>query len=330
MADVAGDVDALVGRLLPAWLQRQGALLSVKDAASGAYVQVNAAMAQWLGRSSMAEVVGRADGELLDAPLVTALRAAEQTVLAQPLALTSEHRFEWRGARHDFAVWRQVVVQPDGRRLICAIWTDQAPRKRQEAQLRAALEQLEQQQRLNEQLRREIQDHSLRDAATGLYQGARFEDQLCREVDLSVREHREFAVARVALDAPSERVAALGPIGRARVLEALGRLLRSNIRAMDGASRLDEDRFAVLLSGVGLATAHSRMEQLRRQCATQIVVHEGQELGFSVSMGVASFPHTARTQEELLQSCEAALAEAQRRGGNQVALASIRFEAVRG
>ena len=82
----------------------------------------------------------------------------------------------------------------------------------------------------------------------------------------------------------------------------------------------------MLLSGVGLATAHSRMEGLRRQCATQIVVLEGRELGFTVSMGVASFPHTASTQEELFQAAKTALAEARRRGGNHVALASIRFE----
>ena len=69
-----------------------------------------------------------------------------------------------------------------------------------------------------------------------------------------------------------------------------------------------------------------RMEGLRRQCATQIVVQDGQELGFTVAMGVASFPHTSHTQDDLLAACEAALAEAQRRGGNLVTLAAIRFE----
>ena len=108
----------------------------------------------------------------------------------------------------------------------------------------------------------------------------------------------------------------------------MGRLLRGNTRAMDASCRLDERLFGVLLSGVGLATAHSRMEGLRRQCATQIVVLDGQELGFSVSMGVASFPHTAASQQELLDACEGALAEARRRGGNHLTLASIRFEPV--
>ena len=71
---------------------------------------------------------------------------------------------------------------------------------------------------------------------------------------------------------------------------------------------------------------YARMEGLRRQCASQIVVLDGQELGFSVSMGVASFPHTAASQPELMAACEAALAAARACGGNHLTLASIRFE----
>jgi GGDEF domain-containing protein len=56
-------------------------------------------------------------------------------------------------------------------------------------------------------------------------------------------------------------------------------------------------------------------------------VHDGRELGFTVSMGVASFPHTAQTQDDLRNACEAALDDARRRGGNRVALASIQFDA---
>jgi diguanylate cyclase (GGDEF)-like protein len=186
--------------------------------------------------------------------------------------------------------------------------------------------QLEQQQLATEQMRREAQDGAYRDGATGLYQRPHFDDQLRREVDLSSREHREFALVMIALDAPVDAVRAHGDEARTRVLEALGRLLRSNTRAMDASCRLDEDRFSILLSGVGLATAHARMEGLRRQCATQIVVLGGHDFGFTVSMGVASFPHTAHTQEDLTRAADLALAEAQKRGGNHVTLASIRFE----
>lgn len=309
---------------LTAWMMRQRAMLAVKDAATGRYEYVNAAMAKFLGRPA-ADICGHTDAELVDPALATAWRTAEQTALAQAQPLCSEHRFEWAGSRHDYTVLR-LASETHGQRWLCSVWTDQTAQRHKDAQLRAALEQLEQQQRANEKLRLELADQGLRDVATGLYTRPHFEDQLRREVDLSTREHREFALVLIEIDPIAEKVRNLGAPAETRVFEAMGRLLRGNTRAMDASCRLDERLFGVLLSGVGLATAHSRMEGLRRQCATQIVVLDGQELGFSVSMGVASFPHTVGSQHELLAACEGALAEARRRGGNHLTLASIRFE----
>ena len=317
---------------LPAFVQQQGGLLAVKDADTGRYVHISTAMAAFLGQPNGA-ITGRTDADIFDAPLATALRAAEQTALAQGAPLLSEHQFEWAGSRRDFSVLRVLAVPakttasaPSGRRWLTAIWLDMAGERQREQQLRGALEQIEQQQHANERLRREIADQALRDPASGLHRRAHFEDQLRREVDLSTREHREFSIVFVELDAPVPKVLALGAAGEQCVLEAMGRLLRGGTRAMDASCRYEDRRFAVLLSGVGLATAHARMEGLRRKCATQIVVHEGQELGFTVAMGVASFPHTANTQDGLIIACESALAEAQRRGGNHLTLAAIRFE----
>ena len=315
---------------LPAFVQQQGGLLAVKDVDTGRYVHVSEAMAAFLGQPRGA-IIGRTDADIFDASLAIALRAAEQTALAHGAPLLSEHQFEWAGSRRDFSVLR-VLAGPaatatPGRRWLTAIWIDKAGEHMREEQLRAAFEQIEQQQHANDRLRREIADHALRDPASGLHRRAHFEDQLRREVDLSTREHREFSIVFIELDAPGPKVLALGAAGEQRVLEAMGRLLRGGTRAMDASCRYEDRRFAVLLSGVGLATAHARMEGLRRKCATQIVVHEGQELGFTVAMGVASFPHTANTQDGLILACESALAEAQRRGGNHLTLAAIRFEA---
>jgi diguanylate cyclase (GGDEF)-like protein len=325
-ASPALDLPALLGGVLPALVLRRGDLLAVKDPAGGRYVHVNDAMAAFLGKPA-AQVLGRTDAELLEGGLAATLRAAEQTALAQGAPLVSEHRFEWAGLRQEFSVLRMLGA-PDaqGRRWLVSVWSDLAPERQREAQLRAALDQIEQQQQANDLLRRELADQALRDPSSGLYRRAHFEDQLRREVDLSTREHREFAIVYAEIDPPAAKVLALGEAGERCLLEAMGRLLRSGTRAMDASCRYDERRFAVLLSGVGLATAHARMEGLRRKCTAQIVVHEGQELGFTVSVGVASYPHTAQSQEALQTACETALQEARRRGGNHVTLAAIRFE----
>ena len=314
-----------LARLLHALLRRQGALLSIKEADSGRYAFVNSAMAQLLGHP-LENILGRTDAELVEPALATAWRAGEQTALAQRQVLASEHRFEWAGTRREYTVLRMPFEADDAQRWLVSVWTDLGPQRQKETQLRTALEQLEEQQRANENLRLELTDQGLRDKATGLYTRPHFEDQLRREVDLSTREHREFALVLIDIDPFNDKVRAAGVAAETRVFEAMGRLLRGNTRAMDASCRLDDRLFGILLSGVGLATAHSRMEGLRRQCASQIVVLDAQELGFSVSMGVASFPHTAHSQPELLAACEGALAEARRRGGNHLTLASIRFE----
>lgn len=303
---------------------RVDASLAVKDAATGRYVWADQALTDALCPG--VGLAGRSDAECFDGPTTAALRAADQTAGAHPGVLASEHRFEAAGTRHDYTVLRQCVAL-DGTQWLASLWIDRSAVRQRESQLRNALEQLETLQRAHEALHREFKDQGLRDSDSGLNTRAHFEDQLRREVDLSTREHREFALVFIELDPPGEKVTSLGAPAHSRVLETMGRLLRGNTRAMDASCRLDAQRFGVLLSGVGLATAHSRMEGLRRQCATQIVVHQLQELAFTVSVGVASFPHTAHSQDELLQACQSALAEARRRGGNQVTLASIRFEA---
>jgi len=316
--------DLLFGRL---WVQvgrRLGGWAALKDAGSGRYLQMDPALSALL-RPDGPALKDAVDADWCDSGMVAALRAADQAALARDDVLASEHRCDVAGERRDLLVLR-LAGHDGGRQLVASVWVDRTALRQKEQQLRQALDQIEQLQRANESLRLELKDQGLRDAASGLYTRSHFEEQLRREVDLSTREHREFALVFVGVDPPSGPGAAAGDAARVRVLEALGRLLRGNTRAMDASCRYDDGRFAVLLSGVGLATAHSRMEGLRRQCATQIVVHDGQELGFTTSMGVASFPHTAHTQDDLVAASEAALAEARRRGGNHVTLAAIRFE----
>ncbi|MEK8052576.1 diguanylate cyclase [Ideonella sp. DXS22W] len=321
---IAASVLGLQAQALQTLAQQQGWPMAVKCADDGRYLVANGAFAALLGRATD-EVVGRSDAELFEPAAVPALRAAEQSAQAQGGVFTSDHRFEHRGERREFSVLR-VPGTGAGRALLLSVWQDQQPLRQREQQLAQALAQLEQLQKAHEQLRRESGEQGLRDQASGLNTRAHFDDQMRRELDLSVREHREFALVYMVLDPASPRVAALGERAHACICEAMGRLLRGNTRAMDASCRLDDRHFAVLLSGVGLATAHSRMEGLRRQCATQIVMLDGERLEFTVSMGVASFPHTAHGQDELVAACQAALSEARRRGGNTVALASIRFE----
>lgn len=293
----------------------------VKDE-QGRYVHLNAAAAALLGRPAAA-LIGLTDEEGLDADTAAVLKAGDAAAGGGRFPSQREERV----AGKEVSATRLMLDLPRGR-VLCGTWVDQNELRRTQAQLRHALSQLEQHQRENEDLRLELQDQAVRDPMSGVYNVRHYEEQMRREIDLSQREHREFALVAIRID-EFDAIAATptGAKASARILQAVGRLLRSNTRAMDAPCRLGDDRFAVVLSGIGLATAHARMESVRRQCEAQIVMVEGREVRFTVSMGVASFPHTAETREQLLSAAEEALTQAQARGRNCVVMASIPFEA---
>jgi diguanylate cyclase (GGDEF)-like protein len=310
-----------------AWVESSECLFSVKEVSSGRHVHVNERLAAFW-RRPVADVVGATDADLMGGDRSAQLLAADRSVVAHGPTLISEHCIERDGVLREFSVFRCLLVTADGGtpRHLCSIWTELTASRRADERLLRALKHIESQQAASPGLSRVQTDAGSRVPRTGLHTIERFDDLLRRELDLSSREHREFALAAIALDPQPETALALGAAARNRVLQALGALLNSSTRATDASCQIDEDRFIVLLSGVGLATAHWRMEDLRRQCAAHVVVQGGEGLGFRVSMGVASFPHTATTGAELTQACEAALTEARSHGGDHVRLASIRFE----
>jgi diguanylate cyclase (GGDEF)-like protein len=204
---------------------------------------------------------------------------------------------------------------------VLTAWWDDAPAREQSAQLQRALAQIAQQQAAFDKLDARYRDGQ--DRPSPLFRSENFEEHLRRELALSSREHREFALAVLVLEDAPAMAATHGPGCVARVSDAIVQMLRANTRTMDMISPLGGGRFGVLLSGVGLSTAYSRLDQFRRQCRTHLVVHEGVSVQFQVSAGVASFPHSAETLDALSEAAEAALAEAARQGGHRVCVAAL-------
>lgn len=304
-------------------LQFEGVQLALKDAGTGRYLWASGSCLAWLG-GDPARVIGATDLELLPQSEANALQAADARALASGAPVVVEdHRFERAGVRTEFRVLRQVLTPPDGPRQLLSLWRDVTQDRRDAARLQSALEQIERQQSAVEALRR--QHAQGLDRPSELFRREHFEEHLRREAALSAREHREFALVLLAPDRTEALRQSLGEPALQAVAQSMAHLMRSNTRAMDVLSQLGDGRFAILLSGVGLATAHARMEHLRRACATEVVVVGGQGFNFEVSIGVASFPHTAGTLAELSQAAVRALADARQRGGNRVALASIRL-----
>lgn len=170
-----------------------GGFVGIKAVGTGRYVFASAGLAALF---ECAEIVGRTDAELLKAEETSGLRRAEQTAMAQRTVLINEHRLDVRGRKREFSVTRCAL----GEGYLLAVWQDRTEDKLREGQLQRALTQIEELQAQLESLRREMESGSGRDEVSGLYLRAQFDDSLRREIDLSQREHREFALVIIALD----------------------------------------------------------------------------------------------------------------------------------
>lgn len=305
-------------------LDARGVLVAVKDAA-GRYLYANSRYAAFVGRAAD-DLIGHSDLDLMPQADAAALRAADQRALTASAPSDDEHRFERVDGKHEFHASRLAIdIGPGPASGLICLWWDETTSRHDHArtveQLQLALAQIERQQGVMDKLA--AQKAAPTAPSTELFRSEHFEEHARRELDLSSREHREFAVVLMTLDRAAQLDARFGAGAVKRVMDAVGQILRTNTRAMDVITRVGADRYAILLSGVGLATAHTRMEQMRRQCATHIVVHDSHPLGFEVSVGIASFPHTADKLDALSHAAETALLEAAKRGGNRVALAPI-------
>ena len=78
-----------------------GAYAVLRRKQDGRYLAASESMAAFYGRPPD-QVIGHSDTELLDPTLGAAMRAADQTALAHGRQLSSEHRFDWRDAKHDW------------------------------------------------------------------------------------------------------------------------------------------------------------------------------------------------------------------------------------
>jgi diguanylate cyclase (GGDEF)-like protein len=313
-------LDELAPGLL-ALMQASGSMLSIKDSSSGRYLWANAAMLGFLGQD-LQGLVARTDLELMPQADAAALRAADQRALAAGSPSADTHHFERGGHKVELLSWRCVLGSGGPAPRILTLWRHHA-QSGVEQRLQQALAQIERQQAALDKLRQ--QQSQVQDRPNELFRREHFEAQLRREVALAQREGREFALVLLAVDRLEPLLQQRGAAAAARVADALGQLMRGNTRAMDVLSQLGPDRFAILFSGIGLATAHARVEQLRRACASEVLVQDGESFGFEISAGVASFPHSADALAALSQAAIRALNDARQRGGNQVALASIQL-----
>jgi len=167
-------------------------------------------------------------------------------------------------------------------------------------------------------LENELREQAIRDPLTGLFNRRYLQVTLDREIARVHRASQPVGIIIMDIDRFKLINDSHGHKAGDLVLEALGELLKHNIRQEDIACRYGGEEFVVVMPGASLHTAHERAEIIRAKIDALQVGYDSWKLRITVSVGVAAYPQHGATGEDVLIRADRALYHAKQEGRNRV------------
>jgi diguanylate cyclase (GGDEF)-like protein len=170
---------------------------------------------------------------------------------------------------------------------------------------------------------KQLEELAITDQKTGLLNATAWHEGAKNELSRASRQGSIFGVLMVDLDYFKKVNDTYGHLAGDEVLKAIARLLKDEIRDYDSAGRFGGEEFAVLIPD---STAHdivATAERLRQRVTELDVVAptdggEAMISGLSASIGVAIYPNSGTTLEQLMLTADSAVYTAKSNGRNQV------------
>ncbi|GAB3264332.1 putative bifunctional diguanylate cyclase/phosphodiesterase [Kineosporia babensis] len=175
-------------------------------------------------------------------------------------------------------------------------------------------------------LEERLTHQAFHDSLTGLANRQLFADRLSHALARRAGTAQPLVVLFVDLDDFKQINDRLGHGTGDRVLEAVGRRIRTATRAGDTAARLGGDEFAVLMEGASLRDAEDLADRLLRLVAEPIVL-DGTRMPVTASIGLAEAVPGEISSEEALRNADVAMYSAKDRGPSTVAAYDSRLHA---
>jgi diguanylate cyclase (GGDEF)-like protein len=165
----------------------------------------------------------------------------------------------------------------------------------------------------------EMERQAISDGLTGIHNYRHFRDTLKATVSRAERYDETFCLLMMDLDHFKAVNDTIGHQAGDDVLRAVSDVLRVCSRESDYQARYGGEEFVMLLPQTGLSEASTLAERVRSQVAEIDTGHPG--VAVTMSIGVASFPDSARDSDGVLAAADAALLRAKARGRDRVCLA---------
>jgi len=173
----------------------------------------------------------------------------------------------------------------------------------------------------NVRLRETLREQTVRDPLTGLYNRRHLDDTLQREISRARRSGEPLSLLMMDVDHFKRINDRRGHDFGDRALRLISQTLTDACRGSDLVFRHGGEEFAVLMPGLSPEDAEQKAAELRQRitAAGEQLLDQGPH-GLTVSVGIASFPDTADSPQNLMQRADRALYQAKHNGRNCVAV----------
>ena len=166
---------------------------------------------------------------------------------------------------------------------------------------------------------RTVQERADRDGLTGLLIRRAFNDALLSQMALARRRGSTVAVCLIDLDHFKSINDTYGHIAGDRVLSALGRLLSSSFRVEDLRGRWGGEEFVVAFSDESAESAKAILERARKEFVRFYFDGEhGERFQAAFSAGVACYPESGETIEDVFKVADRRLYAVKEAGRNNI------------
>ena len=165
--------------------------------------------------------------------------------------------------------------------------------------------------------------YSLRyDSLTGLYSRRTFDEVFVREVERANRYGKELSVLFFDLDDFKQVNDTFGHLAGDDALEHVARIVMSEIRTIDIASRYGGEEIVVVLPETGKAAAFVVGERIREKVEEMKLTYNDKIINLTISGGIATLPLDATDTKALIANADIAVYKAKEEGKNNIVIYS--------
>lgn len=157
------------------------------------------------------------------------------------------------------------------------------------------------------------------DGMTGIFNYRHFKDVLRSEVERASRYSQNFCMAILDLDFFKTINDRMGHTKGDEVLRLVAHTIKENLRNTDFLARYGGEEFVVILPHTSLGESHQAVEKIRKAISDiKVTGKHGENLRLTASLGVADFPASGISSDDLIAAADTALLLAKRSGRNRV------------